>query len=363
METGITKHVDGTFSVRVATNVKGKFFQRFKRNISTVGEARRVRLQFIEDRAVWKNHLQNDARTWKQAVEEYLVSAEETLSPSTFQNERFSLNAHTVEWQEMYLEEFNRDFITSHLNRVMDGKNAVTKNNVTKFIRKVFALQLENGRIPFNPAAKIRFIKVGLKNNKLTCMTKAETAFLLQQSYRLNHPWHEIYRVTYQLGLRSGEAFALPWKNIDFENDLVHITQSYCFKSEKFGPPKNREPRTIPMNSGLAAFLKELKLKSGSEELVLPHPPGWKHGDAAKILKSFQTDIGIQQTNFHSLRASFITHLLLDGMAITKVQHMVGHKDLATTQRYVRLTASDLKGATDSIDLRIQAESRQLKMS
>jgi integrase len=153
------------------------------------------------------------------------------------------------------------------------------------------------------------------------------------------------------LGLRSGEAFALPWKNIDFENGLVHITQSYCFKSENLGPPKNREPRTIPLNPGLAAFLKNLKIRRANGEFVLPHPPGWKHGDAAKILKSFQADIGIQKTNFHSLRASFITHLLLDGKPVTKVQHMVGHKDLSTTQRYVRLTASDLRGATDSLDM------------
>lgn len=255
-----------------------------------------------------------------------------------------------------HIDEFKKDDVLKHINQVLKDKSFATKNSLAKFIRKVFQQQVENGILSFNPANKIRFFNEGLKNNKLICMTKTEIKFLLERAFQLSHPWYAIYKLKYQFGLRSGEAFALSWKNIDFENKILHVTESYCFKSEKVGPPKNKESRTIPISPGIENFLKELKLSNGNSEFVLPHPPGWKHGDAAKILKSFQKDIGIRQTNFHSLRASFITHLLLDGMPITKVQHMVGHKDLATTQRYVRLTASDLKGATDSLDVDVESK-------
>ena len=110
------------------------------------------------------------------------------------------------------------------------------------------------------------------------------------------------------------------------------------------------------MNHSLAIFLKALKISSQSSEFVLPQLTDWKRGEAAEILRTFQRDLKIRETNFHSLRASFITHLLLNGVAVTKVQAMVGHSDLKTTQRYIRMIASDLKGATDSIALEISEE-------
>ena len=39
------------------------------------------------------------------------------------------------------------------------------------------------------------------------------------------------------------------------------------------------------------------------------------------------------------------------GISIPEVQKMVGHKDMKTTEVYVRLTGSDLKGKTDVLDL------------
>ena len=98
--------------------------------------------------------------------------------------------------------------------------------------------------------------------------------------------------------------------------------------------------------------MKELKLERGNEKTVLPQLKAWKHGEAAQELKSFQRDIGIKETDFKSLRASFITHLLLAGVPPTIVKEIVGHADLKTTNdHYVRLSGSDLKGATNPIDI------------
>ena len=136
---------------------------------------------------------------------------------------------------------------------------------------------------------------------------------------------------------------------VDFEQSRVVIQESYCFKSEVSKPPKNGTRRVVPLNGTLKKFLQQLRFDNAEAEFVLPRIPAWKHGDAAEVLRQFQRRLGIKETNFHSLRASFITHLLNRGEPITKVQAMVGHSDLKTTQAYVRLTGSDLVGATDSL--------------
>ncbi|MCC7406387.1 MAG: tyrosine-type recombinase/integrase [Bdellovibrionales bacterium] len=106
------------------------------------------------------------------------------------------------------------------------------------------------------------------------------------------------------------------------------------------------------MSEELKSFLKEYKLARGGNGYVFPRLSGWHSGKAAEILRVFQKENGIRATNFHSIRATFITQLLLAGVAVTKVQKLVGHKDLKTTMDYVRLIASDLDGSTDALSLK-----------
>ena len=188
---------------------------------------------------------------------------------------------------------------------------------------------------------------------ELIAMSQPEIALLLKEAHRQNHLWYPIWRVVYELGLRSGEGLALKWTDVDFVTNRISINKSYCSKSKKIGPTKNRKTRMLVMNKPLAAFLKKLKLEAGDNEFALPQLTAWKRGEAAETLRAFQRELKIRETNFHSLRASFITHLLLNNVSLSRVQKMVGHTDLKTTQRYVRLVGADLDGATDSIAIEL----------
>jgi len=76
----------------------------------------------------------------------------------------------------------------------------------------------------------------------------------------------------------------------------------------------------------------------------------FNRGEAAKELKQIQIRLGIPVSNFHSIRASFITHLILKNVNIATVQELVGHSDLKTTQAYIRLCGTDLKSSTNVLD-------------
>lgn len=337
---------DGGYEVRVSKVINGR--QRFRRAayISTKGEARAIESRFEVELLEEKRRLETSV-TWQTAIQQYFRFLELNKATSTLYSAKTALVAHTGVWVERPISEIDENDIKALIENRLSDKKIATKSNLAKYIRGVFKVALEKRQVQFNPANLVSYKKD--KMSKLQAMSRQEIVHLLAATREMNHPWYPIFRVVYELGLRSGEAIALTWEQIDFEVNTVRIDRAWCSKKKGIGATKTGEGRTLVLNKSLATFLREMKLKNPQSENVLPQFMEWKQGKAARILNSIQKDLEIRKTNFHSLRASFITHLLLAGKPVTVVQALVGHKDLKTTERYVRLIASDLKGATDAL--------------
>ena len=345
VERGIFKNKKGYYDVRVATHVRSKFVRHSQTNLKTIGEARRIKQEFDGLIANQRKRIRNGVVTWELAVQEYLAISESKLAASTVYTQKCALLAHTKNWNDLFLDELYRDKIEREVNAVLDGKTDQTKNHLLKYIRNVFRVQMNKGAIAHNPANGISF--GGRKKRKrLEAMTQSEVKYLLLKAKEYNHEWFEIWYLIYMTGIRPMEGYVLSWSDIDFENHFIHITKTWCSKSKMIKEPKDGDARIVPMSKNVYQFLLELKARRGNAETVLPQLKSWRHGDGAKILRSFQRDIGIKETDLKSLRASFITHSLLANVPLTKVKEIVGHASLKTTAKhYVRLSGSDLRGA------------------
>jgi integrase len=352
------------YFIRVNKYINKKRKERkFTGSFTTMGAVRAKELELIKELKEIKFKEENKAfrYTWKKAVDHYLEYSEENHRLSTFYNRMKLLEAHTESLYDIEIQDIDKKTVKVIIED--RGSSISHKKDMLKCIRQVFELAIDNRNLSMNPAKNIKID--GDKNNRdranrLVAMNQREVAQLLSYLKEIDHDWYSIFYITYQLGLRSSEAVALQFEDIDWDKNHVVISRSWCKYKKGFVPPKNGTSRIIPMNKQLKTFLVMLSLKANKKGFVLPRIKSWLNGGATKVIQPIQKHLGIKLTNYHSLRASFITHLLRNGMDVIRVQVMVGHSDLATTQRYIRLDASDLTGATSSLEVDLDRKGQVL---
>ena len=137
--------------------------------------------------------------------------------------------------------------------------------------------------------------------------------------------------------------------DLDLDNRMISISKSWN-KQRGIKGTKNGETRIIPISNSILPLIRELSV-GPKQEPLLPRPYKWTKGMIAKELQKICDAIGINKSiRFHDLRANFIVAMLQANVDVLTVMRLVGHKDIATTNRYVSLSGVNVKDATDVLD-------------
>lgn len=336
-----------SYRIRVTKRIgKGKIER--KRTLpesSTQGQRRAVKKELQEElEELYKAYLNPPSNTWREAKKQYYEYMNRGNTLETLYNRRCVLEKHTKQWDDKPIQSISYEDTLKLITTLESNRY-----EVLKYIKQVFSLQVDMRTIPSNPASKITLPKNSDRN--LQAMTIKEITKLLTYMKEIDHSWFSIFYITYQFGLRHGEALGVKFSDIDWDRNHLFIQRAWKKKKKAWGPPKNGTSRIVPMNPQVRNYLLELYKVQNKDDFILPRINEWKNGKGAEVLKEIQKHIGIKLTNFHSIRASFITHLLRKGQDIISVQKMVGHKELKTTMGYIRLDGSDLQGCTDKLEM------------
>jgi site-specific recombinase XerD len=139
-----------------------------------------------------------------------------------------------------------------------------------------------------------------------------------------------VLTLIYSAGLRSQEAINLKLPDIDFERKTIHIRQS-----------KYKKDRIVPLSGYIAQGLKKY--------IAAEHPHIWlfngKEPDGRYSVKGLswimretlkKTDIK-KAVSLHSLRHSYATHFLEEGVNIVTIKELLGHAHITTTMIYLHV--------------------------
>lgn len=147
-------------------------------------------------------------------------------------------------------------------------------------------------------------------------------------------------------GMRPGEARLLQWSQIDAETGKVPLDETQT-KGKKARPawvtPRCLEafaalPRR-PGNPFVFASPKSKRPQPYSKAAM------WRHYKAVALRAGLQPRVGDGSVHAHDGRRGFATKLIKAGAALHKVQKLLGHSSVSTTEWYVDMEDEDLEEA------------------
>jgi integrase/recombinase XerD len=150
-----------------------------------------------------------------------------------------------------------------------------------------------------------------------------------------NHKHLIMVSLAYAAGLRVSEVVSLKIQDVDTENLTLTVRQG-----------KRKKDRLTVLSSSIASDLEKLMAGKEIDDLMFESERGGKltTATAQRVFKVALKKANVKKpATFHSLRHSFATHLLENGVDVRYVQELLGHANIRTTQIYTKVTNPKLK--------------------
>ncbi|MGC9058222.1 MAG: site-specific tyrosine recombinase/integron integrase [Candidatus Nanoarchaeia archaeon] len=182
--------------------------------------------------------------------------------------------------------------------------------------------------------------KIQIPKHLPVVLTKEEVSKLISTP---KNPKHKLLlELLYSTGMRVSEVVNLKVKDFELENGIGWIRSG-----------KGAKDRFFIISKKLLPKLQELLKDKNPEEFIFTGlGPKYSVRTVQAIVQKAAEQAGItKKVSPHTLRHSFATHLLEAGVDIRKIQELLGHADLSTTQIYTKVSATELKKIKSPLDL------------
>jgi integrase/recombinase XerD len=174
-----------------------------------------------------------------------------------------------------------------------------------------------------------------------TVLSKDEVAKILKVTSFLKHK--ALLVTAYSAGLRVGEVVRLKICDIDSRRMKIRVTAG---KGAKDRDTLLSETALRILREYVRAFKPKDWLFQGEER-----DAHLSERAAQEVFRDAKKKAGIRKpATFHSLRHSFATHLLEDGVDMRYIQELLGHGSIKTTERYTHVSENALGRITSPLD-------------
>lgn len=289
------------------------------------------------------------------------------IKPSTFQRyegiyRKYIKNSNIA---GLKLKDCNTIKLQKFFNNLSNTYSYTQLRYLCDVMRNFFNWCIDSGYILKNPCLKIE-----IKGNKSEIIKrKKENKIEILSEYEIEKIKKHIEGTEFELlflldlstGLREGELLALNWDDLDLKKQTLKIDKSvkevYVYDDANnrhietiVQVPKTMTSfRTIPIPTSIISKLKEVKNKNN----IIFHDENMNYLKAKNVSykwKKILKDCNIPHKKFHSIRHTYASTLLKNGVDIQTVAELMGHSAIAITQIYLHSTNEQKYNAVNKLN-------------
>lgn len=201
------------------------------------------------------------------------------------------------------------------------GRTNATCNRETSFLKSILNRAVEQGVLKQNPLEHLKLLPEKKKRTRIAQGNEEEKlrSVMAQNDF-------DVVEVAIQTGLRRGVLLSLPWKQIDFHNELIDVQGA-----------KGDTSRLVPMTSRVKEIL-ERRYSEKSSLWVFPNKSGKNHINPNnwynRVWRPALREAGVEGLTIHDLRRTFASRMAQAGQGGRALTGILGHSSSKTTDRY-----------------------------
>ena len=347
----------------------GKERRTTRRGFKTMKEAKQAERNLLLD--VEENGLPSNQSdgfqdpTFEELASLWLENYKTTVKPSTFENVKSKVETMTEEhFKELKLKKITVAYCQKVVIEL--SKTYVLYNHYLSVINRIFKYAVLMDILDSNPFDKVIKPKSRQTQRKGNFLTKEELKEFLKlaKTATLSYFFPLVHLMSYT-GLRQGEALALKWSDIDFENKKITVNKTAARIKEKqtLQTPKTKnskrvisiDPTTLSIlkswkKDQIKIYFKNGKHFEGDDNFIFTNQRAeWVHiHNFIPYFKRFVTDHKLKPITPHGLRHTHASLLFSAGVEPKNISDRLGHSTVQITlDLYTHITEEQ---RTDTVE-------------
>ncbi|MCL2204234.1 MAG: site-specific integrase [Defluviitaleaceae bacterium] len=251
----------------------------------------------------------------------------------------------------MRLTDIRAANIQALYNTLLESNTPKTIRAIHKLLMQFFIYCVKADIVIKNPLLAVELPKVDYKSTVNKAISDDDINKLLKAVEE--NISNLVYVFAIFSGLREGEILALTKKDIDMDNETIHVNKSvkYLTVDKVYKPVISSTKtingvRTVPMLGAITQYIQtymqheeEKHNRMGipfTKDSILFSSCVCTYRDSRSLLRMFNklcTKLGIERVTVHSLRHTFCTILAKQGVPLKTASILMGHSDIGITAR------------------------------
>jgi integrase len=231
-----------------------------------------------------------------------------------------------------------QDIVKMHHERRASGAAPGTANRLLIAMRYIFnlALRWEVPGVKVNPTKGVPLMEENNKKERYLSVDEAQRLYEAVCSSE-NTMLKYIVPMLILTGARKRELLDAKWQDFDLTRRLWRIPMT-----------KSGKARHVPLSDGALNLLSSVPRHDGCE-WAFPNPETKKpYVGIHYAWNTARNRVGLGDVRIHDLRHSHASFLVNAGRSLYEVQHILGHTQVKTTQRYAHLSHETLVDAANA---------------